>query len=427
MNLPVVLCLGGSGVFFSWLMKRTPLACLCFLLCSSWVQANPGLDFINRARVANKLPPLVAHRQLQQAAQNHANYMSAHKFSGHRERKGQSGFTGVWCSERVAHAGYASRYCVENLSSGQDSWQSSAEDLMSAIYHRLGFLDFDVDEIGYAQTSHPEAGLTKNYFSYVMGSSPLRKMCSGNTKTWGVLGMCRNKDFVVEEKLYEQKQIELAKKGAEKVVYPWPGQDNVYPAFVNQESPDPLPGIFLSGQPVSVQFNPVRMKGRQVTVTGFRLEDSSGRDIPLLPRKDMHTDDQRRFSEFEYAWFPVKALGWGKTYKAYLSFTINNSPKQFDWSFTTQKTPFSLSKKAGELMIDHPVKSIRLTPNREYSLVLSPELSSSRINKLEVTYTGECHHQIEAFNTISIRQRGSSTVTITLADGHQYVIKVTAR
>ena len=413
--------------------SRLPFVLLCLahlsqIFVATNVSANPALDVINRARHANKLPLLKPDSLLNKAAAGHSDYMAHHNISGHKEKVNQPKFSGISCSDRVARAGYLSRFCVENLSMGQDDWVGSANDLMGSIYHRFGFLDFSVDEIG---MSHSYAGHTSDkkthYFSYVMGSSVLRHMCSGEPHSWGHKGMCRNLHHTVTPEQYVRQHNVLAKQSSERVVYPWPGQSDVNPAFINIEIPDPLPGVALSGQPVSVQFNPVRMKGRSIAVTGFHLTDQANREVVLRPRKDKKSDNQKRFSVFEFAWFPVRALEWGRTYRARLDYTVDNQPDHFEWTFKTQTVPFTLKNKNGTMMIDHPVKVLRLGPGKAYSLILSPELASSRIQRVSVDYKGECKFKIEAFNVVSVRQKGSSIMTITLLDGTQYSIKINTK
>ncbi len=315
---------------------------------------NAALDFVNQARKANKLPLLHLQSQLEKAADNHALYMAQHNLIDHEEHAGLDNFTGNRCLERITHTGYQAAICIENLSFGQKNWLESAQQLMSGIYHRMGFLAFDVDEIGLACRAASQSG-KKLFYNYVMGNSVLRKMCEGSPSRKGYANVCVDKDRVIGKALFEQHNEDLAQNSGYVVLYPWPDQINVPPHFHNAEIPNPLPGIKLSGQPVSVHFNPVRLRGKTMTMVSFRLSDAAGQDVSLLPVKDKQSDP--RFSEYDFAWFPEKVLEGGHTYRVSLDGIAGGQSFTMDWAFTTAEIPFSWAKKHENVLVMNRPKS----------------------------------------------------------------------
>ena len=101
---------------------------------------------------------LTASEILNAAARAHAGYLDTHRepgetgqgVSAHSQQPGQEGFSGVTPAERALAVGYPHREVLENVSMGYPDTASALEGLMSAIYHRLTFLDLEADELGAA-------------------------------------------------------------------------------------------------------------------------------------------------------------------------------------------------------------------------------------------------------------------------------------
>ncbi|MCL6270437.1 CAP domain-containing protein [Sansalvadorimonas sp. 2012CJ34-2] len=398
------------------------------LILSAGVQANDVLDQINQARISNGLVPLKLQSQLQKAAQSHAHYMAINQISGHEEELGKGGFTGAGCSERVMAAGYASGKCSENISYGQALWRDSVENLFSAIYHRMGFLCFDFDEIGMAADKSAFKAKTSEhpaYYAYVMGNSFLRAACSQKSVSAGFYGMCRDRELVVNQYEYEKAENELFRKSAGMVIYPWDNQRDVPPAFENNEHPDPVPGIEITGQPVSVHFNPHLYRNKKIVVESFELWDQNNNTVALLPQKDKVSDSLNGiFTDFDFAWFPERPLLWDSLYNAQLVYKVNGISHKKEWSFRTRSLPFS-----HKIVVNHPGQKNHVKAGVEYAVILSPELSHSRIMslKLEGCYAGDkCSVKAHNFNVASVIQRGSTTLTFRLHDGTHYTASFVA-
>ncbi len=112
---------------------------------------------VNRIRAEAGMTTLQKSKALTNAAANHASYLADHfslqqysSQSGHDEVSGLPGFTGKSPGNRGRFVTYPHQFVTENVSIGNADTKASVGSLMTAIYHRFGFLDFDIDEIGTA-------------------------------------------------------------------------------------------------------------------------------------------------------------------------------------------------------------------------------------------------------------------------------------
>ncbi|WP_281647111.1 CAP domain-containing protein [Parendozoicomonas sp. Alg238-R29] len=293
--------------------------------------SQAALEFINKARAG--LQPLRPHPLLTETAKNHSHYMALNNDRGHQEKEGYPGFTGKTCSDRMAFSGYPSRLYIENLSTGQSSWENSVQELMSAIYHRLGFLSFYLDEAGFAKAVSSNG--IKPFYSYVMGYSGYRNFCEQGI-TGNLEGMCSDVNITVDESELYNIGYGAALGSADYVIYPWQGQRNVPPVFLNNEHPAPLPtSKNITGQPISVHFNPAKMSGKTITITRFVLTDDQEREVTLLPRLDKTSDINRVFTAYDFAWIPKQPLKTNAHYMVRLTAMIDHYPFSMSWSFYT--------------------------------------------------------------------------------------------
>ena len=152
-------------------------AILALLLLVSLRVGAAGLGYVNQLREAAGMAPLYWRAELADAAQAHADYLAANPIpaggffggSAHRESPGLSGFTGVEPADRALRQGYPHRQVLENVSAGGDGVNTAIDGLMGAIYHRMGFLDFDIDELG--------SGHNARQYVFLMGRGGLRELC----------------------------------------------------------------------------------------------------------------------------------------------------------------------------------------------------------------------------------------------------------
>jgi hypothetical protein len=441
----------------------------CALLTVSSAMASPMTAAVNELRQRAGLPPLQHAPLLSEAAKRHAAYLDRHRDpaqrmaapSAHRQQPGRVGFSGEGPPDRALAAGYAHREVLENVSMGYDGLGAALDGLMSAIYHRLTFLDLVADEMGAARGEQsrvfllgrsdlhglcaappddalmrqpvdcmgqvmtrdayerlcaalpaaalhrsphptrcpngqlldadymrqlcarpPSAALFRGVGEYYQpcgrdgprlgadwfdalcasssrahyrGSGRYVELCAGPQRVreeWfasfcealpsadrymdsGRYRMPCAAPHEVRQEFLEAAQDQVLASRPEWVLWPPDGADDVPPAFFLEE-PDPLPDLEVSGNPVSLQFNPALVE--QVTLNGFELYRTDGEgEYPVetrLMRAD--TDPNRLLTDHEFALFPLERLAWGARYRVEADVRLDDRPLKLAWQFTTR-------------------------------------------------------------------------------------------
>lgn len=153
------------------------LLCLPFAASAAQSGADDEFERVNQLRLQAGLGALQPAPLLDQAARGHAAYLdrhrepgvAAHGLTAHVQVPGNTGFSGASPADRALAAGYPHRQVLENVSMGYDDAASALDGLMSAIYHRLTFLDLTADQLGVA------VGRQSRVF--MLGRSDLDAMC----------------------------------------------------------------------------------------------------------------------------------------------------------------------------------------------------------------------------------------------------------
>ena len=290
---------------------------------------------LNTIREALQLTRLSTNELLIKAAQAHADYLVANKDSSHYEMQGKAYFTGKAPLDRAFYAGYNASSVSENLSTHNRDAQSSIDGLFAAIYHRFGFLSPSIDEIGIGTTQDKQES-ENSAFVYVMGNSEFNRVCSFETfRGTGsyVYGVCRDKAHKMTQKTYDDVMDSNKVHNPKIILYPYDGQVEVPLAFYN-ESPDPLPDYDVSGFPISVEFNDYFIK--KVKVKGFRLLNAD-REVVETRTLDKLNDPHGRFTERQFALFPLERLSYDTSYFVEFSYSDEHGDKELSWSFHTKK------------------------------------------------------------------------------------------
>jgi len=290
---------------------------------------------LNSIREAMHMQRLSSNIHLEAAAQAHADYLVYNNESSHDEVAGHQNFTGVKPLDRALKAGYNASYVSENLSTKNSDAKSSVNGLFSAIYHRFGFLSSSIDELGVG-VAQDDQNTQNSAFVYVMGNSEMNRLCS--TKSFSgfgkyVFGVCREKAHRIAKKKFDQ-ALDLNKmNNPEIILYPYNGQIEVPPAFY-AEVPDPLPNHDVSGFPVSIEFNDYFFK--EVILYSFELlkENIS---VPNVLLMDKNSDPHMRFTDKQFALFPLERLEYDKEYMAVVTYSSKGKNKEIRWSFRTKK------------------------------------------------------------------------------------------
>ncbi|SFV50448.1 putative periplasmic protein [hydrothermal vent metagenome] len=298
------------------------------------------LHYLNKLRVGAGLVPLVSNQKLANSAKNHASYLIENGLIGHYEDKKRVGFTGEYGSARCMHSGYETSMVIENISNNNFTYKESVNGLMAAIYHRFGFLDFHIDEIGIG-VLQSQTDRSQTAFVYDMGSRKLVDLCREKSEMKSgryIENICIDKNKKIELTLFNETLQKNRYRNSKIVTYPFAGQDDVPPAFYD-EFPDPLPEYSVSGFPISISFNESYFKS--IKMIDFALFDEMGSEIEERIIYNQKTDPNKKLKKFEYALFPLKRLEWGSNYSVKAVYEADGKIKREIWQFRTRdfKTP----------------------------------------------------------------------------------------
>ena len=337
----------------------------------SLANENP-IVLINDIRANSGLNTLIENPILNTSSINHGNYINFNRVVGHNERSNRPYFTGEKPVDRAAYAGYQTLNVLENISSGQKTFSRSIDSLMSAIYHRFGFLDFNINEIGY--------GVSKTSYVYNMGNSYLNELCNGNSfegEGKYIYNVCHNKNFKIEAKTYYQGKNTLIDENPEYVIHPYNNQTQVPPVFY-QESPDPLPRHKVSGYPLSIQFNENSFDISKFKLIGFQLLDKTLLPVDLISHKGDTTmtyknDPNKKFKKHQFAIFPEKRLNYNTTYHGRFSYIYEGVSQSIEWSFETKKI---------EDLIIYEDEPLEIELDKSYHIYIPPSTSWDVISKV---------------------------------------------
>ncbi len=299
------------------------------------------------------------NENLQKSAKSHADYLLQHDIIGHYQEEGKVGFSGILPRDRVISAGYKTGMSIENVSSHTIGYEKSIEGLFSAIYHRFGFLDFQVDEIGVGM-SQDSKDSAKTAYVYNMGVYEINDLCkkssySGNGEY--TYHICADENFKIKKSLFDAGYNACYKRNKKVVIYPYDEQTNVPPAFYD-ELPDPLPEHRVSGFPISIQFNPYYHKIVKLKRFELFLGDKKVTQTKLY---DHISDINSLFKRNEFALFPLERLEWDSRYRVEVEYKVHDKSFSKTWYFKTKKlssTPIMIDKKKMQVEISTSAGSI---------------------------------------------------------------------
>ncbi len=362
---------------------------------------SKALEYLNQIRQELGMKPFNPESHLHTAAFNHAKYLILNSESGHYESEGKSGFTGKTPPDRAIVAGYPINNVTENYSSPKD-YKSNVDELFTAIYHRLGFLDFSRDEIGIG------ADISDNNSAYIydMGNSSLRKFCERGESQAGdgyYYLICTNSDIKIsEEKFYSYSNTE---PNVDYVVYP---KGIINKGLFNSEIPYPIPGYSFSGNPISIFFNPYNVDCSSIVMDSFSVTDlTTGKSMTPITIMNKDNDPNSRFSGCDFAFFPSEREEFGHTYQAIFEYDDGSGNHSVEWQF-------SISTPGGDIshILTANESNNRFTINRgeDYYIYVPPTESQPTIGSLNYSYDYPTLETFEWYdqNTIHIKVSSDS-------------------
>lgn len=381
-------------------------------------EEREGLTYLNHLRTHAGLVPLKENPSLKQSAKNHANYLIVNQKIGHHEEHNRSGYTGEYGSERSIHAGYQSALIIENVSSNNLDHKTSIDGLMSAIYHRFGFLDFHINEIGIG-VLQDQQNRFRSAFVYDMGNQELNQLCAQNmppsSSQHTVHEVCANPQQQLSKKAFFHAIYSNHTQNAPMVVYPYPNQTNIPPAFY-EELPDPLPEHSVSGFPISISFDESRFK--KVELLSFQLFDEHHHAITDVLEYNQTNDPNQRLKKFEFALFPLQRLAWASQYHVEVTYRADGTLGKKVWSFQTQKFDIPLHTITPT---SHPITMVKGESMIFYFPPFSPK---DTLQSLRYPSNFDIHFIDK--NTIKLKVQERRTPHVTLKIGaHRLKLNIT--
>ncbi len=340
------------------------------------MEARAAFQYLNQIRAKTGMVPFKWSDILEQSAIQHADYLMKNGLISHLEIPGLPGFSGVNPGERAIARGYEVRKVTENYSSGRKDSLESIDGLMSAIYHRFGFLDFTKNEIGIALSG------SKNSFNFVynMGNDNLNRFCKyaiDIRKSPFYEGICLRSKRVSADRV-DKIEAKTAEKNPEYVIWPVDQSAGTSTVFY-EEMPHPLPGRAVSGYPVSFQLNPAHYS--RVKLLQFKLFKDQGKtesEIISVHILNKRSDPNQRLSTHQFALFPLERLEWGTRYRVSVALLADRKKLRKDWTFTTKNLPHPMFE------IPASGNSLDVTGNKIYAVYIPPVDHFPYIEKLQV-------------------------------------------
>ncbi|RKZ75879.1 MAG: hypothetical protein DRQ57_05835 [Gammaproteobacteria bacterium] len=388
--------------------------------------------YLNQLRASAGLTEFSQNPQLEIAAFNHANYLADNFMTGHYEAHGTFRFTGVSPKDRTINAGYRSLSVSENVSTGNANsidYNANSIDsidrLMSAIYHRFGFLDFVHNEIGIgiAKVSLEDPNSYSAY-TYNMGNTEYNALCEGPAFSGSghyYLNICEP-NININANTFENVKVKAMGNNPNIVVWPVSDSNNVPPVFF-EESPDPLPDYSISGYPISIQFNPLVFT--QVNISTFKLyREQDNSEVQPTRLLSQSTDPNGKFSTLQYALFPLKRLDWNRAYWAKVEYTSNLGDETLRWRFETKNLGVPLFTVQGE---HEEILIPKNTPT--FVVYVPPTLNFPNIGKINYTFPSgtTVETAFEDSNTlwINISAKIDQEIHFNFSGTRHFIVKMT--
>ncbi len=370
--------------------------------------SQDAISYLNTIRQKTGLIPLEEDTRLSKAELDHCKYMDHLGILTHYEEPGNQFFSGRRPDQRAVNAGMHCRYVFENISFNQGQDMESIDALLASVYHRFSLLNTTVNIAGYASYG--------KYFGMLLANSFVDSLCrffsnSPDLISFVYVSVCDlyQKKLPLLDFVYAVEQVE--KKNAGIVVYPYPGQQEV-PVGFSGEEPNPVPGCYIAGFPVTVEFNSYYFPIAPDNVV-IKLRDQRGKVVQgrLLTAGN---DPQHNLSLKQFAFIPRSVLRPGELYHVELRYKINGVRMRKVWSFETVDFP--------NVFILNGRKVLYVPSPSEFYVMIDPRsCRDSVFKKLQVKYSAELFNVRfvdDIFLKVDIKGREDQYAEIDFANGY---------
>lgn len=353
------------------------------------VDFKDTLSYLNAYRNGSVLPDLKPNLTLQNAAKNHAIYNTTNSVIGHDENATMPKFTGANPKDRAKFVGYKSQFLSENIAYKPD-FTTAIDSLFSAIYHRFGFLDLVIDEVGF-DVSY---GSKLNSFVFLMGNSKVSEFCKNAVSDEGVGRFYKGFCFDTNLKALDKKYENWTSPKADIVKFP-----HKFPAlaYFSGENPDPFPSCKITANPVSIEFSPkfngIKMVDFELFKSGEKLKNTK-----IITSKN---DINSKFSQLQFALFSLDVLEFDTKYNVVFSYLQDGKLKKQSWEFRTKTPQNEYFEVSGDEILE-------VEADKTYEIFLRPKNCNDILTKFSYSGDFATKPQIEqsAVNTLSFKTSG---------------------
>ncbi|MDA3057295.1 CAP domain-containing protein [Campylobacter sp. VBCF_05 NA6] len=368
------------------------------------------INYINYIRQSSNLNPFAPNSLLDKAALNHAKYVVTNDEVTHDESEGRAEFSGKTPSDRAFAVGFNSGI-VENLSYNAHDIKASIDGLLSAIYHRFGFLTFDANLLGVGYYEQGE----KSAYVYEMGNEYLEEICGGGKSQSGdgkfIIGLCKNKSLAIRNENYERTRSLNTT--------PYAHYPNKEPslAFFSHELPDPVPECAITANPISIEFHP---QAKPVEMLEFRLFDSEGAEIKDTKILNKKSDPNRRFNDKQFALFSKEVFKFDATYTAEFSYKQGERQDKIRWDFTTQTPKYDYFIVSGG-------ENLAIKNGKFYDIFFAPKDCNDEVKNYKTSYNGAIDKpeiQNTATNMLRVRVNGERGAKLEISTDNGRVVSL---
>lgn len=290
------------------------------------------MDRLNEIRRQTGAEAFAHSPLLAVSAQSHADYLSLDGGDGHEEHNPDNPyFSGLELAERTDRAGYFAD-SAENLVSSpiRIGGRRATDELMTALYHRFSLLNPHYDEAAAGWAHRRHTALVFN-----QGSSGERTLCEqllaqgtrpAETDQGGELIYCKNSLYPTET---------LPPPPALPAYIAYPVGSGIEPAYLGDETPNPMPGYEKTGNPISIAFY---RDAEGITALSFKLFGPEGEILPTHLMTAAN-DPNAVMGSHEFALFPLNALQFATDYRAEFRYQSeqNKQPQTIRWTFRTRE------------------------------------------------------------------------------------------